>query len=63
MREIVSDPRWGSVVPTDDRRALVAAIDHWLAPATARPDPVPPRGLDSVRRYLDLFDDVIRRAG
>lgn len=63
VREIVRDSRWGSVLPTDDADGLVAALDHWLAPGTARPAPVPPRGIASIARYLALFDDVVRRAG
>lgn len=65
IREIVASPRLGSVVPTGDRAALVAAIDHWLVPGRPRPDPVPERGADSIERYLDLFDRVIaaRRFG
>ena len=63
MREIVGDPRWGTVVPTHDQAALIAAIDAWLASDAVRPDPVTPRGVDSVARYLDLFDAVIRREG
>ncbi|MEO5866290.1 MAG: glycosyltransferase [Sphingomonas sp.] len=56
VREIVASPTLGTVVPTGDQAALVAALDHWLAPGRARPDPVPERGADSVERYLDLFE-------
>jgi glycosyltransferase involved in cell wall biosynthesis len=59
IREIVASPALGSVVPTGDPAALVAALDHWLAPGRPRPDPVPERGADSVERYLDLFDRLI----
>ncbi|THD36103.1 MAG: glycosyltransferase [Sphingomonas sp.] len=59
IREIVADPSHGSVVPTGDARALVAALDHWLAPDRPRPDPVPERGHDSVERYLRLFEELV----
>jgi glycosyltransferase involved in cell wall biosynthesis len=59
IREIVADPSLGSVVPLDDAAALVAALDHWLAPGRARPDPVPERGRDSVERYLQLFEELV----
>lgn len=59
IREIVADPRQGSVVPTGDARALVAALDHWLAPGRPRPDPVPERGHDSVERYIGLFEALV----
>lgn len=59
IREIVADPSLGSVVPTDDSGALVAALDHWLAPGRPRPDPVPERGHDSVERYIRLFEGLV----
>lgn len=59
IREIVASPAQGSIVPAGDRRALVAALDHWLAPGRARPDPVPPRGNDSVERYIRLFEQLV----
>jgi len=59
IREMVASPSLGSVVPKDDPRALVAALDHWLAPGRPRPDPVPERGHDSVERYLRLFNEVV----
>jgi glycosyltransferase involved in cell wall biosynthesis len=63
VREIVRSPALGSVVPRDDGAALVAALDHWLAPGAARPAPVAEPG-DAVAAYLALFDDVVRaRAG
>jgi glycosyltransferase involved in cell wall biosynthesis len=58
IREIVANPTLGSVVPVDDRAALVSALDHWLAPGQPRPDPVPERGVDSVERYLQLFEEL-----
>lgn len=65
IREIVSSPHHGSVVPTDDSRALVAALDHWLAPERPRPDPIPERGGDSIERYVRLFEELVidRRLG
>lgn len=59
IREIITSPRHGSIVPAGDPAALVAALDHWLVPGRPRPDPVPERGADSVERYLDLFDRLI----
>lgn len=59
VREIVSDPTLGSVVPPGDDQALVAALDHWLAPGRARPAPTPEPGVDSGQAYLDLFDSVV----
>jgi len=64
VREIVSDPRLGTVVPRDDPAALVDALDAWLSPAARRPRPVPPPGIDAPQRYLELFDRLVveRRA-
>lgn len=58
VREIVSVPELGSVVPRDDAGALVGALDHWLAPGRIRPAPVAASG-DSIAAYLDLFDRTI----
>lgn len=58
VREIVSSAALGSVVPRDDAAALVAALDHWLAPGAARPAPVAATG-DPVAEYLALFDSVV----
>lgn len=58
VREIVSAPTLGSVVPRDDLPALVTALDHWLGGAV-RPAPVAPPGADSATRYLDLFDSLM----
>ena len=59
VREIVTGPALGSVVPPGDDQALVAALDHWLAPDRARPEQIPEPGADSAQRYLDLFDSVV----
>lgn len=59
IREIVSNPLLGTVVPTGDDRALVAALDHWLTPGRPRPDPVPERGHDSAERYVRLFEGLV----
>jgi glycosyltransferase involved in cell wall biosynthesis len=56
VREIVAAPELGSIVPPDDPAALVAALDHWLAPGRARPDPVPEPGVGAAAVYLELFD-------
>lgn len=65
VREIVSSPAQGSIVPAGNARALVSALDHWLAPDRLRPRPVPEPGADAALRYLDLFDAVAaeRRRG
>lgn len=65
VREIVSSPAHGSVVPAGNARALVSALDHWLAPDRLRPTPVPEPGADAALHYLDLFDAVAaeRRRG
>jgi glycosyltransferase involved in cell wall biosynthesis len=59
IREMVTNPLHGSVVPKDDPRALVAALDHWLDPGRPRPDPVPERGHDSAERYVRLFEELV----
>lgn len=59
VREIVGDASLGSVVTPGDTGALVAALDHWLAPGRARPAPVPQPGADAALAYLDLFDEVV----
>lgn len=60
VREIVASPAQGSVVPLGDDAALVAALDYWLAAGRARPEPVPPVGIDAPERYLALFDAVVQ---
>ena len=57
VREIVSAPGLGTVVPRDDPAALVAALRQWLGPVI-RPDPVPLPGADSAERYLAVFDGL-----
>jgi glycosyltransferase involved in cell wall biosynthesis len=59
VREIVTTPAQGSVVPAGDDHALISALDHWLAPGRLRPVPTPEPGGDSAIRYLDLFDGVV----
>lgn len=58
VAEIVTSSALGTIVPRDDRAALVAALDHWLGGAP-RPAPVPPPGADSAARYLALFDSLM----
>lgn len=60
VREIVTGPRLGTIVPFRSASALTTALDHWLAPGRARPQPVPEPGADAARAYLDLFDRVVR---
>lgn len=59
VREIVTSRRLGSIVGPGDTAALVAALDHWLAPGRIRPHPVPQPGEDAAAAYLDLFDEVV----
>lgn len=58
VREIVAAPALGTVVPREDPTALVAALDHWLAPGRSRPAPVAADG-DPIADYLALFDRLV----
>lgn len=60
VREIVARPELGTVVARDDAGALVAALDHWLAPGRGRPVPVVASG-DPIAEYLALFDRLVAR--
>lgn len=60
VREIVRGPEFGHVVARDDMGALVAALDHWLAPGRSRPAPLPPPGATAVTDYLRLFDRLVQ---
>jgi glycosyltransferase involved in cell wall biosynthesis len=57
VREIVHAPELGTVVPREDETALVAALDHWLAPGRPRPAPQRAAG-DPIGDYLALFDGL-----
>jgi hypothetical protein len=59
IRELITDPSQGRVVPIGDAGALIAALDHWLVVGRSRPDPVPQRGEDSVERYIRLFEELV----
>lgn len=59
VREIVTSPAQGSIVAVDDVDALVAALDHWLAPGRMRPTPVT-RVDDAAAAYAALFDSLVR---
>ena len=59
IREIVSDPSLGSVVPRGDGAALRAALAYWLAPGRERPAPVPLPGANACADYLALFDELV----
>jgi glycosyltransferase involved in cell wall biosynthesis len=59
IREIVTDPALGEIVPRDDPAALVAALDRRLDPARSRPAPVPEPGCHAAADYLDLFDRLV----
>ncbi|TPG21727.1 glycosyltransferase [Sphingomonas koreensis] len=56
VREIVTAPSLGTVVPRDDPTALVAALDQWLDPDQPQPAPIPEPGIGAAKAYLDLFD-------
>ncbi|SOB79619.1 Glycosyltransferase involved in cell wall bisynthesis [Sphingomonas guangdongensis] len=58
VRELVTGPELGSVVPCGDAAALVAALNWWLTPGRARPRPILAAG-DPVGDYLALFDSVV----
>lgn len=53
--ELITTAAQGTIVPRNDEAALVAALNHWLAPGKARPVPVRATG-DPVIDYLALFD-------
>lgn len=55
--ELLTRPDQGSIVAADDPAALVAALDHWLAPDRARPIPSIHTG-DPAADYLRLFDSL-----
>jgi glycosyltransferase involved in cell wall biosynthesis len=59
VREIVTAPSLGTIVPRDDPAALVAALDRWLDPGRPRPAPVPEPGVGAAKAYLDLFDRLV----
>ncbi|NML07122.1 glycosyltransferase [Sphingomonas sp. G-3-2-10] len=58
VREIVASPASGDVIARDDADGLVAALDRWLAPGAARPEPATHQG-DPIAEYLALFDRVV----
>ncbi|MCH7861912.1 glycosyltransferase [Sphingomonas sp. NPDC092331] len=58
VREIVHAPGLGTVIAREDGDALVAALDHWLAPDAVRPAPVTATG-DPIADYLALFDRMV----
>ena len=58
VREIVHAPELGTVIAREDGDALVAALDHWLAPDAVRPAPVTATG-DPIADYLALFDRMV----
>ncbi len=61
VAEIIDRMDRGTIVARDDAAGLIAALDAWLAPSAQRPEPVPQPGADSADRYLELFDQLIRR--
>lgn len=57
IADLVGGAENGSIVPRDDGDALVAAIEHWLAPGRTRPAPRAESG-DPARDYLAFFDQL-----
>jgi glycosyltransferase involved in cell wall biosynthesis len=58
VREIIAGPELGTVIAREDAAALVAALNHWLAPGRIRPARVMAAG-DPVAEYLALFDQLV----
>lgn len=58
VREIVTLPEQGIVVPRENPDALVAALNQLLDPERARPAPVVAAG-DPIADYLALFDRLV----
>lgn len=56
IRDIVTHPSQGEIVPIDNPLALTAALDRWLDPAQPRPMPVTVVGTCAAQTYLALFD-------
>lgn len=63
IHELIDTPDRGSVVVPGDRAALVAALNHWLAPARPRPLPLVEQGPDPITAYLALFDSLAVQSG
>ena len=61
IREIVTRPELGAIVPFDDAAALAAALDRRLAPGAVRPARLPLAGEHAAAEYLALFDSVAAR--
>jgi glycosyltransferase involved in cell wall biosynthesis len=59
VREIVTAPDLGTIVPREDGESLLAALAHWLRPEAKRPAPVPLPGARSSEEYLALFDRLV----
>jgi len=63
VREIVTAPEQGTVVPRGDAAALVAALRYWMA-SEARPTPLIAHGPDPAMAYLAVFDRLVaQRSG
>lgn len=63
IRELIDTPARGTVVPPGDAAALVAALNHWLEPGRARPEPVTDHGPEPIAAYLALFDALVAQRG
>jgi hypothetical protein len=60
VREIVTLPEHGVIIPREDPEALVAALNQLLDHDRARPIPVAAAG-DPIADYLALFDRLVAR--
>lgn len=58
VREIVTLPEQGQVVPRDAPEQLVAALNQQLNPGRPRPAPIAPAG-NPIAEYLALFDRLV----
>ncbi len=58
VREIVTAPEHGTIVPRDNPDALIAALDDWLVSGRARPQAVAADG-SPISDYLELFDRLV----
>ncbi|MFL9840322.1 glycosyltransferase [Sphingomonas sp. ST-64] len=60
IHELIDSAARGSVVPPGDRARLVGALNHWLVPGRARPEPLVETGPDPIATYLALFDSLVK---
>ena len=63
IHELIDCASRGSVVPPGDRARLVGALNHWLMPGRARPEPLVETGPEPIAAYLELFDRLVTQRG